>query len=90
MQWAHSRLHQVPVIWIQSAERRRKGTTGACPAPGSFTTQGQAHAARLYSPAAVVSARTGKMLSGMKAETIQLGASTISLILRSAATLHTM
>jgi hypothetical protein len=31
-----------------------------------------------------------KMLSGMNAETIQLGASTISLILRSAATLHTM
>ena len=30
------------------------------------------------------------MLSGMKAETIQLGASTISLILRSAATLHTI
>jgi len=31
-----------------------------------------------------------KMFSGRKAETIQLGASTISLILRSAATLHTM
>ena len=29
MQWVHSRLHQVPVIWIQSAERRRKGATGA-------------------------------------------------------------
>ena len=31
-----------------------------------------------------------KMLSGRKAETIQLGASTISLILRSTATLDTM
>ena len=41
MQWVHSRLHQVPVIWIQSAERRRKGTTGACPAPGSLLSKGR-------------------------------------------------
>src|SRR6266852_9304314 len=29
MQWTHSRLHHVPVIWIQSVERRRKGARGA-------------------------------------------------------------
>src|SRR5215470_8716876 len=28
-QWTHSRLHQVPVIWIHKVEKRRKGTRGA-------------------------------------------------------------
>src|SRR5262245_16331011 len=33
MQWVHSRLHHVPVIWIQSVEKRRNGATGAAPMP---------------------------------------------------------
>src|SRR5574342_771180 len=41
MQWVHSRLHQAPVIWIQSAERRRKGAAGACPAAGSLVNRGR-------------------------------------------------
>jgi hypothetical protein len=34
MQWVHSRLHQVPVIWIHSVERRRKGAVAATGAGG--------------------------------------------------------
>src|SRR6266446_2852978 len=41
MQCVHSRLHQVPVTWIQRAEKRRKGATGACTAPGSLTIKGR-------------------------------------------------
>src|SRR5215467_11120122 len=37
MQCRYSRLHHVPVIWIQSVEKRRKGAAGAVPAPGAVT-----------------------------------------------------
>src|SRR5215510_1371708 len=82
MQWVHSRLHHVPVIWIQSVEKRRNGATG------TWCNLECTHCINSSGPSSWDD--HGKMLSGMKADTIQLGASTISLILRSAATLQMM
>jgi hypothetical protein len=40
IQWVHLRLHQVPVIWIQSVVRRRKGAVGAVAASTSGVSAG--------------------------------------------------
>ena len=42
IQWVHLRLHQVPVIWIQSVVRRRKGAVGAVAASTSGVSAGLA------------------------------------------------
>src|SRR5215831_7652555 len=40
MQWMHSRLHSVPVIWIQSDASRTNGAWGTVEAPGVRTGSG--------------------------------------------------
>src|ERR1700741_1174249 len=76
MQCRHSRLHHVPVICTQRVESPTNGARGA-EAAGARVTAG-------------VLIQPTNTPSGRNAETIQLGASTISLILRSTVTLHRM